>query len=64
MNEENNKKIICPKCGSEKIKKEEGPKDFLHRKGESEPAKKQYNNINENKRFCLNCGNKWDYNEK
>jgi len=48
----------CPKCNSSRIKKEEGPEDFLSHKEEGMPAKR-YKGANEERYFCWDCEHKW-----
>ncbi len=48
----------CPKCGSNRIKNEEGIEDFLHVKREGEPDEKA-KNCNKNKYFCWDCEYRW-----
>ncbi|MBU2545128.1 hypothetical protein KKC65_01575 [Patescibacteria group bacterium] len=52
--------MICPKCGSNRIKKREDAEDFLSWKSEGEPARKQSNDFDKDKHFCLDCEHKWD----
>lgn len=52
--------MVCPKCGSKRIKKEEGAEDFLPWKPEGEPAEKQSDDLDKDKYFCWDCEHKWD----
>ena len=52
--------MICPKCGSNRIKKREDTEDFLPWKPEGEPVGKQSNDFDKDKYFCLDCEYKWD----